>query len=133
MLSYLVIGANDVAASARFYAAVLLPLGYEQIEEGTYAAFALKDTEDKENGPGTIWIEPPFDGKPATFGNGMMPAFRTRTRAAVRAAHAAAMAEGGTDEGLPGLRPHYGETFYAAYMRDPIGNKLAVFCTAEGE
>ena len=133
MLSYLVIGANDVALSARFYAAILLPLGYVQIEEGTYAAFALKDAADKENGPGTIWIEPPFDGKPATFGNGMMPAFRTKTRGEVRAFHAAAMAEGGADEGQPGLRPHYGENFYAAYMRDPVGNKLAAFCTVENE
>lgn len=133
MLSYLVIGANDVSLSARFYAAVLLPIGYEQIEEGKYAAFALKNAEDKENGPGTIWIEPPFDGKPATFSNGMMPAFRTRTRAEVRAFHAAAMASGGSDEGAPGLRPHYGAHFYAAYMRDPVGNKLAAFCTAIGE
>ncbi len=133
MLSYLVIGANDVTLSARFYASVLLPLGYEQIEEGTSAAFALEDAEDKENGPGTIWIEPPFDGRPATSGNGMMPAFRTRTRAEVRAAYAAAMAHGGADEGQPGLRPQYGENFYAAYMRDPVGNKLSVFCTVEGE
>jgi catechol 2,3-dioxygenase-like lactoylglutathione lyase family enzyme len=131
MLSYLVIGANDVAQSARFYAAILLPIGYQQIEQGTYAAFALKDAEDKENGPGTIWIEPPFDGRPATFGNGMMPAFRTKSRAEVRALHAAAMAHGGTDEGGPGLRPHYGPSFYAAYMRDPVGNKLAAFCTAD--
>jgi hypothetical protein len=43
------------------------------------------------------------------------------------------MAHGGTDEGRPGLRPHYGENFYAAYMRDPVGNKLAAFCTATGE
>lgn len=131
MLSYLVIGANDVAQSARFYAAILLPIGYQQIEQGTYAAFALKDAEDKENGPGTIWIEPPFDGRPATFGNGVMPAFRTKSRAEVRALHAAAMAHGGTDEGGPGLRPHYGPSFYAAYMRDPVGDKLAAFCTAD--
>lgn len=133
MLSYLVIGANDVALSARFYAAILVPLGYEQIEEGIYASFALKDAEDKENGPGTIWIEPPFDGKPATAGNGMMPAFRTGTRAEVRAFHAAAIAQGGTDEGRPGLRPQYGETFYAAYVRDPVGNKLSAFCTVDGD
>jgi hypothetical protein len=133
MLSYLVIGANDVAHSAQFYAAILLPLGYEQIEEGTYAAFALKDAADKENGPGTIWIEPPFDGRPATSGNGMMPAFRTGTRAEVRAFHAAAMSHGGLDEGEPGLRLQYGETFYAAYMRDPVGNKLAAFCTTDNE
>jgi hypothetical protein len=89
--------------------------------------------EDKENGPGTIRIEPPFDGKPATSGNGMMPAFRTKTRSEVRTAHAAGIANGGTDEGPPGPRPHYGEHFYAGYMRDPAGNKLAVFCMAERE
>lgn len=133
MLSYLVIGANDVALSVRFYAATLLPLGYEQTAWDSGASFSLKDTEDKENGPGTIWVEAPFDGQPATFGNGMMLAFRTKTRAEVRAFYASAMAEGGTDEGQPGPRPRYGETFYGAYVRDPVGNKLSAFCTVEGE
>lgn len=133
MLSYLSIGANDVELSGRFYAALLLPLGYEQMRTERHFGFFLPDVADRDNGPGTIWVGPPFDGEPATSGNGMMPAFQANTRALVRVAYAAGMAEGGRDEGSPGLRPHYGENFYAAYLRDPVGNKLAVFCTASSE
>ncbi|GLS87974.1 hypothetical protein GCM10010873_29480 [Cypionkella aquatica] len=75
-----------------------------------------------------IWINQPFDGKPATVGNGSMPAFHATTRAAVDAFHAAALASGGRDEGAPGLR--YSPNFYACYVRDPDGNKLSAVCTA---
>lgn len=60
----------------------------------------------------------------------MMVALHAKTRAAVDASHAAALAQGGADEGAPGLRPHYGPNFYAGYFRDPDGNKLAVVCRA---
>lgn len=133
MLSYLSIGANDIEISGRFYAALLKPLGYEQMRTERHFGFFLPGVADRDNGPGTIWVGPPFDGEPATSGNGMMPAFRADTRALVRTAYAAAMDAGATSEGEPGLRPHYGENFYAAYLRDPVGNKLAVFCTAEME
>jgi predicted lactoylglutathione lyase len=57
-----------------------------------------------------------------------MVSFLAESRAAVDAFHAAALAHGGTDEGAPGLRPQYGPTFYAAYIRDPDGNKLNAVC-----
>jgi hypothetical protein len=66
----------------------------------------------------------PFDGKSASVGNGSMPALVAPTQQAVRDFHAAALAHGGTDEGAPGLRP-YGPAFFAAYVRDPDGNKLS--------
>ncbi|MGB4826603.1 MAG: VOC family protein [Paracoccaceae bacterium] len=88
-------------------------------------------TEDDEAGYGLpgdgrcrFWITRPFDGKPASVGNGSMPAFVAPDQAAVRAFHAAGLAAGGKDEGAPGLRP-YGPAFYAAYLRDPDGNKLS--------
>ncbi|VVP30635.1 hypothetical protein PS874_04191 [Pseudomonas fluorescens] len=66
MLSYLFNGANDVEASARFYDAILSPLGYEKDRsEGRYC-FSLPTTTDKSNGPGSIHIARPFDGQPAT-------------------------------------------------------------------
>jgi catechol 2,3-dioxygenase-like lactoylglutathione lyase family enzyme len=71
-----------------------------------------------------LWITLPFDGNPATNGNGSMPALVAPSQDAVRAFHAAALAHGGTDEGAPGLRP-YGPAFFAAYVRDPDGNKLS--------
>ena len=128
MLSYLSIGANDPAVSARFYEAVLVPLGYERAESGDSVRFSLPDVADKDNGPGTIWIQRPFDGERATPGNGMMPAFRTSSTELVQAVYAAGIAAGGTDEGEPGTRAYYAEDFYVAYLRDPAGNKLAVFC-----
>ena len=131
MLSYLSIGANDVAKSARFYQAVLVPLGYEREDSGQSVRFSLPETADRDNGPGTVWVQRPFDGKPATPGNGMMPAFRTGSADLVRALHAAGLDAGGSDEGQPGTRSYYSDTFYVAYLRDPVGNKLAVFCVLE--
>ena len=91
----------------------------------------LRATEDTEVGYGSpddprtrLWITQPFDDKPATVGNGTMPALVASSRQAVDAFHKAALAAGGTDEGAPGLRP-YGPAFYAAYVRDPDGNKLS--------
>ena len=66
----------------------------------------------------------PYDGKPATGGNGTMVALTAKSREIVDAVHAAALAAGGADEGAPGLR---GDTFYGAYFRDLDGNKLCVF------
>jgi catechol 2,3-dioxygenase-like lactoylglutathione lyase family enzyme len=70
----------------------------------------------------------PFDGNAATVGNGGHAAFNADSRAAVDKFHAAALAGGGTDEGRPGLRPHYNENYYGAYVRDPDGNKLQAVC-----
>jgi catechol 2,3-dioxygenase-like lactoylglutathione lyase family enzyme len=66
----------------------------------------------------------PYDQRPAGNGNGWMVAFAAPSRAAVDAAHAAAMAAGGTDEGASGPRPHFAPDYYGAYVRDPDGNKL---------
>ena len=78
-----------------------------------------------------IWVTTPFDKNPATAGNGSMLAFTAESRAAVDRFHAAALANGGRDEGKPGLRP-YGENFYACYVRDPDGNKLSAVCQQTG-
>ena len=72
----------------------------------------------------------PYDGRPHHPGNGQMVAFAAPSRAAVRAAHEAALAHGGTCEGPPGLRPHYHADYYGAYFRDLDGNKLGVACHA---
>lgn len=72
----------------------------------------------------------PFDGRAHAPGNGQMVAFLGRDRAHVRAVHATALDHGGSDEGAPGLRPHYHDHYYGAYFRDPDGNKLCVACHA---
>jgi catechol 2,3-dioxygenase-like lactoylglutathione lyase family enzyme len=126
MFSYVSLGSRDLARAMRFYDAVLAPLGHARIED--------HDPEDRSaawgaDDPGPhLWVTQPFDGNPASVGNGTMVSFLAGTRAAVDAFHAAALAHGGTDEGAPGLRPHYGPNFYAAYVRDPDGNKLNAVC-----
>ncbi len=126
MFSYISLGTRDIARSIRFYDAALAPLGHWRIADydpdGQSAAWGLDD-------PGPhLWLTEPFDGNPATVGNGTMVSFLAETRAAVDAFHAAALAHGGRDEGQPGLRPHYGPHFYAADVRDPDGNKLNAVC-----
>jgi catechol 2,3-dioxygenase-like lactoylglutathione lyase family enzyme len=123
MLLYLTIGTNDLAAATRFYDPVTATLGlHRQRTEPDEIGYATPgDTRCR------LWITQPYDKRPATVGNGSMPAFDAASRAAVDAFHAAALAAGGTDEGAPGLRP-YGTSFYACYVRDPDGNKLSAVC-----
>ena len=70
----------------------------------------------------------PYDGQPHHAGNGQMVAFAASNRALVRSAYEVGLANGGTSEGAPGLRPHYHANYYGAYLRDPEGNKVAVVC-----
>ncbi|WP_137110551.1 VOC family protein [Rhodobacter sp. SY28-1] len=119
-LLYLTLGTNDLDRAARFYDAALAPLGLiRRATEATEVGYGL--TSDRRT---RLWITLPFDGKPATVGNGSMPALVAPDQEAVRAFHKAALAHGGSDEGAPGLRP-YGPAFFAAYVRDPDGNKLS--------
>jgi catechol 2,3-dioxygenase-like lactoylglutathione lyase family enzyme len=131
MLSYITIGANDIRRSERFYTAVLVPLGYEKAEQKDAAIYTLPDIPERFNGPGAVYVVKPYDGREATVGNGSMNAFRVSTHAELRAVHSAGVAAGGTDEGAPGFRAQYSKNFFVGYLRDPVGNKLALFCTAE--
>lgn len=123
MLLYITLGTNDIESAGRFYDAVLPPLGYRRQryseEEIGYAA----DGDIRCR----LWVVTPFNRRRASNGNGTMVALAASTRADVDAFHAAALAAGGFDEGGPGLRPFH-ESFYAAYVRDPDGNKLSAVC-----
>lgn len=128
MVSYITLGANDMQASDRFYSALLTPLGYQKQPDSGGLAFSLPVATDRASSPCVIYVKRPFDGKAATVGNGSMTAFRTGSHDIVRRVHAAAIAAGGTDEGAPGFRAQYSKTFFVAYLRDPVGNKIALFC-----
>ena len=122
MISYVTIGALDAAASVAFYDAVLGAVGYTRtFFDAGWAGYSPGGGSKQ-----MVYLCPPFDGQPARAGNGIMIGFSAETRGAVDAAHAAAMASGGADEGAPGPRPPESATTYGAYMRDPTGNKLAV-------
>jgi len=127
MISYVTVGADDIARAKRFYGAFLPTLGYE-LEEGPEGlSYALPETPGQSVVRPEFYVKPPFNGRPASAGNGAMVAFEARDQAQVRALHAAALAAGGTDEGAPGFRASYGPRFYVAYLRDPQGNKIALF------
>ena len=130
MLSYLMVGANDIPRSERFYTAVLVPLGYEKAEQKDGVTYTLPDIPDRLNSPCAVYDKKPYDGREATVGNGSMIAFRVPTHAQVHALHSAGVAAGGTDEGAPGFCAQYSSNFFVGYLRDPLGNKLAIFCTA---
>ena len=119
MIGYTTLGTNDLERARAFYDAVLAPLGGRRTL--TY------ERSQYFGGPGRgamLGITLPYDGAPQTVGNGVMVALTAESTAAVDQVHAAALAAGGTCEGPPGQR---GDVFYAAYFRDPDGNKLCVF------
>ena len=124
MLLYITLGTNNLIAAKRFYDATLAPIGLHFM--GEYDGEIGYGPPLAENP--LVWINRPFDGNPATIGNGSMPAFAAATRSAVDAFYKAALAHGGRDEGPPGLR--YSPNFYSCYVRDPDGNKLSAVCTA---
>lgn len=119
MIGYVTLGTNDLARAARFYDAIAAELGVGRMMEfDTFIAWGEKD------GAAGIGLTKPFDGNPATIGNGVMVALQAKSKEQVDRLHTIALAHGGTCEGKPGPR---GETFYAAYFRDPDGNKLNAF------
>ncbi len=120
MIGYVTLGTNDIARGAKFYDALLGTIGATRfMESDTFIAWAVNPTAP------ALSIIKPFDGKPATVGNGVMVALVFDQKSKVDAFYNKAMELGGTDEGAPGPR---GEGFYAAYFRDPDGNKLNAFC-----
>ena len=133
MIAYVTVGADDIARAKQFYSAFLPALGYG-LEEGPEGlSFALPVDEGQSLVLPDFYVKPTFDGRPASAGNGAMVAFEAGSQAQVRALHAAALAAGGTDEGQPGFRPSYGPRFYVCYLRDPQGNKVALFSSNPNE
>ena len=133
MIAYVTVGADDIARAKRFYSAFLPALGYA-LEEGPEGlSYALPAQAGSPAALPEFYVKPPFDGRPASAGNGTMIAFQARSQKQVRDLHAAALAAGGVDEGPPGFRDAYGPRFYVGYLRDPQGNKIALFSNDPNE
>ncbi|QUJ77446.1 VOC family protein [Sulfitobacter albidus] len=133
MISYVTVGADDIALARRFYTALLPALGYGVHEGPEGLSFVLPVAEGARPSLPDFYVKPTFDGGPATAGNGAMVAFEASSQQQVRDLHAAAVAAGGADEGRPGFRPNYGANFYVSYLRDPQGNKIALFSSNPDE
>ncbi len=132
MFTYICLGTNDLPNAITFYDAVLATLGLQRCDVGEESGFedmvGWGTYADDGRQELALWICTPFNGDRASAGNGTMIALKAASWNAVDDFHAAALAHGGTSEGMPGLRPHYNDDFYAAYVRDPDGNKLAAVC-----
>jgi catechol 2,3-dioxygenase-like lactoylglutathione lyase family enzyme len=121
MIGYVTLGTNDIKRSAAFYDSLLAELGAKRLMD--FEKFIVWGTSMSSPG---LSVTTPFDGKPATVGNGVMVALAVKEPAQVDALYKKAIALGAKDEGAAGPR---GGGFYAGYFRDPDGNKLNVFCT----
>ena len=119
MIGYVTLGTNDLARAAKFYDSLLASIGGKRfMESDRFIAWSASPTT------AGIGLTKPFDGKPATVGNGVMVALVVDSSDKVDALYKKAMELGASDEGPPGPR---GDGFYAAYFRDPDGNKLNAF------
>lgn len=123
MIGYTLFGTNDLEKAKAFYDALFGIAGIKRgMEFGEMCAWG------EYGGPPMFGVTKPYDKKSATAGNGTMIALEAKDRAQVDALHAKALEMGGSCEGPPGLRGEEGDSaFYAAYFRDPDGNKLAAF------
>lgn len=118
MIGYVTLGVSDLEKAKSFYDVIAAGMG------GARAFGSDRMQGYASAGGGMLAICTPYDGKPATGGNGTMVALAAASREVVDKVYADALSNGATDEGAPGLR---GDAFYGAYFRDADGNKLCVF------
>jgi len=120
MIGYVTLGTNDLAHGAKFYDELLAEIGAGRfMESDKFIAWAVSPSQP------SLALSLPFDGKPATVGNGVMVALAVDSPEKVDKLYKKAIELGATDEGPAGPR---GDKFYAGYFRDPDGNKLNFFC-----
>ncbi|MEL0438143.1 VOC family protein [Phycobacter sp. K97] len=133
MIAYVTVGADDIPRAKQFYSAFLPALGYVLSEGSEGLSYALPVQPGQRPTLPDFYVKPPFNGEAASPGNGAMVAFEARSQGQVRRLHAAALAAGGSDEGQPGFRAAYGPRFFVGYLRDPQGNKIALFSSNPDE
>lgn len=120
MIGYITLGTNHLARAAGFYDALLSEIGAKRLWDSD-RGICWGTSMDAP----TLAVMTPFDGQPATVGNGVMVGLDVRSRDAVARMHAKAISLGGKDEGPVGPR---GDTWYCGYFRDLDGNKLLAYC-----
>jgi catechol 2,3-dioxygenase-like lactoylglutathione lyase family enzyme len=125
MIDHVSVPVRDLAASIRFYEAVLGTLGFTALERRLATVGFGKQYAE-------FWINLRSDLPPASPTSGVHVCFRARSTELVDAFHAAALKHGGTSDGAPGLRPQHGEGYYAAFIRDPDGNRIEAVTFVKG-
>jgi catechol 2,3-dioxygenase-like lactoylglutathione lyase family enzyme len=117
MIDHVSVAVRDLDRASRFYQTVLGAIGYERLEARPHTVgFGKKYPE--------FWVNLRPTMAAVASDSGAHVGLRVRTRELVDAFHAAAVAAGGTSDGAPGLRPQHGEGYYAAFIRDPDGNRI---------
>jgi catechol 2,3-dioxygenase-like lactoylglutathione lyase family enzyme len=125
MIGYTMVGTTDLERAVSFYDPIFEVMGLKQCFKDEQVAFWGDKADVLAPRFATGY---PFDGAKASVGNGTMTAFVIDGSDKIDRLFEIAISKGGADEGAPGLRPDYGDGFYAAYVRDPDGNKIAFVC-----
>jgi catechol 2,3-dioxygenase-like lactoylglutathione lyase family enzyme len=130
MIDHFSLPVSDLRKSKPFYEAVLGTLGYLSLQAQVFDGYSAFGFGDDPDGEPPFWIGGPAEASPdkAVTPEGRHIAFAARSRAMVDAFHAAGLAAGGTDNGPPGLRPHYHANYYAAFLLDPDGHRIEAVC-----
>ena len=118
MIDHVSIAVRDLKAAARFYEPLLATLGITKLRDWPDAAVGYGKKYPE------FWINRRKDMAPVAADSGVHICLRAPSVQAVDAFHAAALAAGGISDGAPGLRAHYHENYYAAFIRDPDGNRI---------
>ena len=121
MIDHISIGVRDIARTRAFYDAALEPLGYRCLSQDAGSLGYGQDTV-------AFWISAVERPVPPDDQSGLHVCISAPTRQSVDAFHAAALAEGGRDNGAPGLRGNYGANYYAAFVVDPDGYRIEAYC-----
>ena len=121
MFDHVSIGVRDIARAKRFYDAALAPLGYKCLSAGEASLGYGADAA-------AFWINAAERPVPPDEKSSLHVCFAAPTRRSVDAFHAAALAAGGKDNGKPGLRRDYGDSYYAAFVVDPDGYRVEAYC-----
>jgi catechol 2,3-dioxygenase-like lactoylglutathione lyase family enzyme len=122
MKLYATVGSNRLEEALAFYDALLGSIGWGELFKNPLGGRFYGKLDE-----GVFAVVKPYDGEPATVGNGTMAGFGLDSFEAVDAFHALALKLGARDEGAPGLRASEEAGAYFAYFRDPDGNKLCAY------
>ncbi|MGE0667684.1 MAG: VOC family protein [Sphingomonadales bacterium] len=130
MIDHFSLPVSNLRTSKPFYEAVLGVLGYASLQAQLFDGYSAFGFGDDPDGEPPFWIGGPSEAAPDKTVSpiGQHVAFAARSRAMVHAFHAAGLAAGGTDNGAPGLRPHYHADYYAAFLLDPDGHRIEAVC-----
>jgi catechol 2,3-dioxygenase-like lactoylglutathione lyase family enzyme len=121
MIDHISIGVSDIPRAGKFYDAVLKPLGYTRLSDGDTALGYGEQSS-------SLWLLKSKKPVKPELESGLHFCFVARDRAGVDAFHAAALKNGGTDNGKPGVRADYSPKYYAAFVVDPDGYRIEAYC-----